>query len=555
MRYLTITALLGVCICSSAAVDSTARQDGRPGAAVVKVEGGQVRGAALDGGISVYRGIPFAAPPVGDLRWKPPQPVGRWQGVRDCVTFGPACPQPEPALGGPIGNQSEDCLYLNVWTPRAAPGADLPVMVWIHGGGHTCGSGARVYTEGRNLAAHGVVVVTINYRLGPLGYLAHPLLSKESPRGVSGNYGMLDQIAALKWVRRNIAGFGGDPDRVTIFGESAGGASVSRLMICPEAKGLFHRAIAQSGGARGRNRHLTKTWYGMEPMEQVGERLAAELGTDKADDPLAALRRVSPEKLIETANPVKGLFGKGIKFGPIVDGWLIPDEPERMWQEGRQHDVPFMAGFNADEGTVFLRSLPIRRKRGYELLVRTMHADRAEDILRLFPAGEDKDVAEAMNKLVTVSSFAAPARFMTAAMERKKAPGYLYYFTKVSPIARTRGWGAFHGSEISYVFETGARMGFEDADTELAATIARTWARFAQGGNPNGEGLPAWAPHRGSDDRLMVFGAKVGMAENPHRQRCDLLDEITAERRKDPAVSPRAKAGGLRGRLGRRPRK
>lgn len=245
----------------------------------VKTESGLVSGLAAgpSGEVRVYRGIPFAAPPVGPLRWKPPQPANSWDGVRECTRFGPWCPQPRPFVAFESGQiQSEDCLYLNVWTAARSAGDRLPVMFWIHGGGFTTGSGAMASYDGTALARQGVVVVTINYRLGPFGYLAHPLLSRESPQGVSGNYGHLDQIAALHWVRKNIAAFGGDPGCVTIFGESAGAMSVCRLMVSPLARGLFHRAIAQSGGAHGRNRHLREPRGLLAPMEAEGERIARD---------------------------------------------------------------------------------------------------------------------------------------------------------------------------------------------------------------------------------------------------------------------------------------
>ncbi|MCG3178810.1 MAG: Fumonisin B1 esterase [Phycisphaerae bacterium] len=530
----------------SVAGDFSILEDGTPTAPVVDVDGGKVRGAMIEGGICVYRGVPFAAPPTGARRWKPPQPVVPWQGVRECVKFGPSCPQPDALLGTPETSQSEDCLYLNVWTPAKRDG-QLPVMLWIHGGGHTTGSGSRPYYDGRHLVPLGVVVVTINYRLGPLGYFAHPLLSKESPDGVSGNYGMLDQIAALKWVQRNIAGFGGDPKCLTIFGESAGSASISRLMVCPQAAGLFQRAIAESGGARGRNRHLTRTWYGMESMESVGVEVAGRLGADKTADPLAALRAVPPQKLIEATQPVRGLFGQGIKFGPVVDGWLIPDEPETLWARGKQHDVPFMAGFNADEGTVFLQQLPIKRKRGYDFIISRTFGEHGDEALRLFPAASDKDVPDAMSRMVTVSSFAAPARFMVAAMEQKKSPGYLYEFTKVSPGAAKKGWGAFHSEEIFYVFQTGKLLSFDASDVLLSELMARTWVRFARTGNPSADDGVSWPPYRRAADRLMIFGPpRVGEAPNPLAEPCDLMDRIATERRKDPAAAGKNEGGSLR---------
>jgi len=504
----------------------------------VRVGSGRVSGVA-SGDVRVYKGIPFAAAPVGKLRWRPPQPVVTWEGIRRCTAFAPSCPQPRQIVGRDVGERSEDCLYLNVWTPAEAADGRLPVMVWIHGGGHTTGSGSLSYYDGESLARQGVVVVTINYRLGPLGYLAHPLLSKESGRGVSGNYGMLDQIAALRWVQRNIAAFGGDPGRVTIFGESAGAVSVCRLMISPLAKGLFHRAIAQSGGAHGRNRHLRQTWYGMEPMEKVGERLATALGCDQADDPLAALRAASAEQLLEASRPSQGLFGKGIKFGPVIDGWAIPDDPTDLWAAGKQHSVPFMAGSNADEGSVFLKQLPIRHILGYKLTVRMMFREHADRVLALFPAQTDQDVRPAMNRMVTMSAFAAPMRSLARSMAKVDAPGYLYHFTRVAPGTAVKPYGAFHGLEIGYVFGTlKPALGPTPRDWELSKAMSACWARFAKTGDPNGEGIPAWPVYQAATDQHLEFGDAVEVKAGLHKSACDLFDELAAARRATRDTTP-----------------
>ncbi|MBW2051458.1 MAG: carboxylesterase family protein [Deltaproteobacteria bacterium] len=271
----------------------------------VKIESGLISGFTYGdkNELRIFKGVPYAAPPVGELRWKPPQPPAYWEGVKNTKKPCAWCPQPESIVfARRTGPQSEDCLYLNIWSTAKDTEEKRPVMVWIHGGGSTTGFGGSLFYSGGKLARRGVVVVTINYRLGPLGYLAHPLLSEESEKGVSGNYGFLDQIAALKWVKKNITAFGGDPDNVTIFGESAGAVAVTRLMVSPLAKGLFHRAIAQSGGAFGRNRHLRERKYNMESAEASGERVARMLGCDQADDPLAAMRAKSAEEIIEATN-------------------------------------------------------------------------------------------------------------------------------------------------------------------------------------------------------------------------------------------------------------
>jgi len=495
----------------------------------VRIESGQVSGAASgdDGAVRVYKGIPFAAPPVGELRWKPPQPVKAWEGVRACTEFGPWCPQPKAIMGRETGKQSEDCLYLNVWTPAKRADEKLPVMVWIHGGGCTTGSGASKFYDGEALARQGVVLVTINYRLGPFGFFAHPALSKESERGVSGNYGMLDQIEALRWVKRNIAAFGGNPECVTIFGESAGSASVCRLMVSPPAAGLFQRAIAESGGVHGRNRHLKEPVGNMEPMEKVGEQIAAKLGCDKEANVLAALRAKSAEDVLAAADPGQGLFGKGIKFGWIVDGWLLPDDPDKLFEAGKQCKVPLMLGTNADEGTIFLQQLPVKRVMGYELLVRNLFRGSAAEMLRLFPAAADDDVQGALNRLTTVSAFVWPARCMARAMEKAGGKAYLYHFTRVAPLYRDRGLGALHAGEIPYVFDhTRTLPGFEEKDRELSKVMSACWVRFATTGDPNGPGLPKWPAYAAAADEHMQFGDTVEVKAGLSREACDLLDKI-----------------------------
>ena len=517
------------------------RSQGEPAPQPIRIDSGQISGLVLgaDKDVRAYKGIPFAAPPVGDLRWGPPRPVKPWDGARACTEFAPWCPQPRPLMGREFGKLSEDCLYLNVWTPAKAPDDKLPVMLWMHGGGHAVGSGAMTYYGGEKLARQGVVVVTINYRLGPLGYLAHPRLSKESEHNVSGNYGLLDQIAALKWVQRNIAAFGGDPGCVTVFGESAGAVSTCRLMVSPLAKGLFHRAIAQSGGAHGRNRHLREAWYGMEPMEKVGERIAAALGCDKADDPLAALRAKSWQELLEASSPSQGLFGKGTRFGPVIDGWALPDDPTDLFAAGKQHDVPFMVGSNADEGSVFMRQLPIKRVFGYRLIVRWLFKERADDVLKLFPAATDDDAHAAASRLVGVSSFVAPMRSLARAMERVPSRGYLYHFTRVPPGGRTRQYGAFHGLEIAYVFGNFApALGPDDKDRQLSAMMRACWARFAATGNPNGDGLPHWPAYEAATDQYLELGDVIAAKSGLHKQACDLFDHIAADRRTARATTP-----------------
>lgn len=499
----------------------------------IRTEAGLVSGMEKDG-IRIYKGVPYARPPVGDLRWRPPVPPQPWDGVRRCTEFGPSCVQPKKAMLGPDhavkGDQSEDCLYLNVWTPARNRSERLPVMVWIHGGGFTIGSGAERVYDGEALARRDVVVVTINYRLGIFGFFAHPLLSRESPRGVSGNYGFLDQIRALRWVKHHIAAFGGDPGCVTIFGESAGAVAVSDHMVCPLSAGLFHRAIAQSGSAYFPARYLKKRAGGKESVEDMGARMARELGVSDAEDPLAALRAVSADRLLAASHAAVGLYSQGTRYGPCVDGWVFPDSPARLFSSGKIHDVPFMAGSNADEGTMFLKNLPIRGVIGYRLFVRKAMGPHARDMLELFPARTPDEVRHQLNKITTAVSFAAPARAMCRAMEKVSSRAYLYHFTRV-PDTKLKSAGAFHGLEIAYAFGNIKRFGgFDDTDRALSTTMADTWARFARTGDPNGEGLPGWPPYAADRDEHLEFGDAVKVGKNLFKQACDLADRHLADR-------------------------
>ncbi len=498
----------------------------------VQLASGLVSGVPADetGAVIVYRGIPYAAPPVGELRWQPPQPVQPWAGMPVCENFGPACPQPHKRIGIYEADRApadEDCLYLNIWAPAGNPTAKLPVMVWIHGGGFTIGSGSMRYYSGQNLARLGAVIVTINYRLGPLGFFAHPQLSAESERGVSGNYGLLDQIAALQWVQQNIAAFGGDPDCVTIFGESAGSVSVCCLMVSPPAAGLFHRAIAQSGAAQLINRRLREAGGRGETGEAMGVRLAQELGCD-GPDAIAKLRSKSPQELLDTIKPQLMSSSRGNKLYPMVDGYVLPDEPGKLFAEGKQHNVPLIMGSNAADGNIFALNMPLKSVTAYKLLVRMMFRDRAEEVLKLFPAESDDEVKAAYERLLTVSAFACPARLTIRQMSKVAANGYLYHFTRVPPLLADRGMGAIHGLEVPYVFENVRNEMAGPDDEELSRTISAAWVRFAATGDPSGDGLE-WPPYDAETDLHFEFGDELRVGSGLYREECDLLEAVRAE--------------------------
>ncbi len=488
---------------------------------VVQLHSGPVRGKA-EGSVRVFLGIPYAAPPVASLRWKAPQEVASWTQVRKSDEFGPSCPQLNQQSDG---RYSEDCLYLNVWTPAKGPGEKLPVMVWIHGGGFNFGSSSQPEYDSRNLAGKGVVVVTLNYRLGPLGFLVHPLLSRESPEGTSGNYALLDQIVALKWVQRNIAAFGGNPDRVTIFGQSAGSRSVSLLMISPLSAGLFHGAIAQSGGPIIGSEYLNPVFNGnMANVSEMGQKLASKLGCDGAADILAAMRSRSAEEVIKAADCKTGLFDEGLFFAPVFDGTVLPGNPFEAYSRGVQHDVPIIAGSTLNEGNVYLKDEKDLSLERYRFFLKSRFGENAGKAFGVFPASSDKDVPAAIDRVVAVAANAEPARFVTGSMERKRSRGYLYQFIRLPETERARKLGVYHGVDLAYVFgNIKASDGYDDTDMRLSAVMMDYWVNFARTGNPNGQGLPRWPPYENRSGLNLEFSDTIRINSDLYKKECDFI--------------------------------
>lgn len=484
----------------------------------VATEAGFISGKkGSDGTIKIFMGVPFAAPPLGDLRWKAPQPVPAWEGTRECVTPPPSAIQnpPKPIMMwskefmAPEKPLSEDCLYLNIWTGASRAGEKRPVMVWIHGGAFTGGSGTVPLYDGENMAEKGVVFVTINYRLGVLGFLAHPELSKESPLKTSGNYGILDQIESLKWVKKNISAFGGDPDNVTIAGQSAGSFSVNALMISPLAKGLFHKAIGQSGGMFSSGLGIV---YDLKAAENGGLRYAEQLKAASVND----LRSRTTEELMK----IQGRWG--IAIDDIV---VVP--AGKAFDEGKQNDVPLLSGWNADDGV----SMGQTTAESFRANVKKGYAENAEEFLRLFPADNDEQ-AKASQKLGSQLSFGWQ-NYHWAGIQSKtgKNKAYLYFFSRVPP--GEPNYGAFHSAEFGYALNTLDRWErpFTEWDKELSQIMSGYWVNFATTGNPNGKGLPEWPVYDNKTPKLIILGDKVEAADLPYRKQLEFLDRINTQGR------------------------
>ena len=497
-------------------------------AAPVKTANGQVEGTvSTDGKIRVFKGMPFAAPPVGDLRWKAPQPVADWSGVRKATEFGARCMQ-APIFSDMIfrdAGPSEDCLYLNVWTPAAGAEAKLPVMVWIYGGGFAAGAASEPRQDGEHLAGKGVVVVSMNYRLGVFGFFSHPELAKETRTGSAGNYGLMDQAAALGWVQRNIEAFGGDKEKVTIFGESAGSFSVSALMASPLTSGLLHRAIGESGAYFGD----TLAARSLKDTEASDVKFAASLGATT----LAALRAKPAKELLEAATKQKEE-----RFVPNVDGYFLPEDVYSIYAAGRQLHVPLLAGWNADEGSyraIFGKEEPTVKN--YAARLHALYGDKAEEVLKAYPAGTDEEAKRAAQDLAS-DRFIGYSTWKWIEMQGKTgaAPVFRYHFEDAAPAAATdksadAAWrGAYHSSEIEFVF---GNLAYKDLpwraqDRALSEQMSAYWTNFAKTGNPNSAELPRWPAYE-KEEGYQVMHLKANPQAGPaeHRARYEVLDGLT----------------------------
>lgn len=507
----------------------TAILAGEESAEVVPLDSGPIRGR-IESGVRVFLGIPFAAPPVGALRWRAPQEVAPWKQVRECTSYGASCPQPQQT---DTRRFNEDCLYLNVWSPAGRADAKLPVMVWIHGGAFNFGSGSLAEYDGKNLARKGVVMVTINYRLGPLGFMVHPSLSRESALATSGNYGLLDQIAALKWVKRNISALGGDPGRVTIIGESAGSKSVALLMISPLAAGLFHGAIAESGGPILGSEFMTPAFNGdMANVERMSQVLVSRLGCDKTGDVLAAMRSKSAEEIVKKADCVGCVLDdKGLYFAPVFDGQVLPRDPVVAYSSGKQHDVPIIIGTTLNEGYWFFQNEEDLSVEKYRAFLQSRFGEAWEKAFEMFPARTAGEVAPTLDRVLTVASVAQPSRFVAQSMERKKSRAFLYQFTRRPDTALARKMGVHHGVDIAYVFgnmEKSAR--YDATDVELSRKLMDYWVNFARTGNPNGKGLVEWPAYASSSDLNLELGDIVRTHAHLWKKECDFISRLPAYR-------------------------
>ena len=536
MRTHQIPVLLcGALALSACGAGDTGDQAGEPLGPVVETGLGTLEGERVGGddGVLVFRGVPYAEPPVGDARWRAPAAKASWEGTRSAATFGPACWQrltPESSIytRGDL-DRNEDCLYLNVWTAAEQATEARPVMVWFHGGGHTGGWGSAQIFDGASLANKGVVLVTINYRLGPFGFLAHPALTAESPHAASGNYGLLDKVAALEWVRDNIAAFGGDPGNVTIFGQSAGSWSVCYLMASPLASGLFHKAIGHSGGCfRGGRPDLPAA-------HEAGLAAAVDLGVEgDGAEALTALRALDAEAVLDS----------GLGSGAIVDGWFMPQPARAIFEAGEHNEVPVIVGALANEGTTLYANMPERTEAELVSMLREQYGDHAATLLAAYEPEVGKSSKWGAQAIQADRSFVWEMRTWARTVETAGNDAYLYFFSQAPPLFRIyvperaaidmpdgpNGYGAYHSGDLAYAFgNTGlVGIGWTEWDHEISRAMTQYWVNFARTGDPNGGGLATWPRYEAAADEWLEFGSDIKTTGEVRKEKLDLFDRINA---------------------------
>ncbi len=529
----TCTALLFSILWISVAFSQSLAGGGAP---VVKVKNGMLEGTE-NSGIREFKGIPFAAPPVGDLRWKPPQPVKDWSGVREAKAFGPRAMQ-LPLFGDMVFRSdgvSEDCLYLNVWTPARSASDRLPVLVYFYGGGYMAGDGSEPRYDGEMMARQGIVTLTVNYRLGVFGFLAHPELSKESPKNASGNYGLLDQAAALQWVRENISAFGGDPNRITIAGESAGSISVSAQVISPLSRNLIHGAIGESGSIMG-----ALSAVPLDEGEKAGLAFMEEAGASS----LAELREMSAEKLLE----IRG------RHSPTIDGYFFPEDPVAIYKAGQQAQIPLMVGWNSQE--MHYRAL-MRDKEltmeNFQTAIRERYGDDAEAILEAYSPSSEEELGQVATDLAGDGFIGFSTwRWSDLHSRTSDEPVFRYYYARARPIARaelaeggklkedqsaTPNTGASHSAEIEYAMgnlPTNRVYDWQPEDFKVSVIMQSFFANFIKTGDPNGLGVPAWpAVESGGPAPVMIIDTDTRVEMETHRNRYLLMEKL-AEKQAQP---------------------
>ncbi|MFT4153485.1 carboxylesterase/lipase family protein [Parafilimonas sp.] len=479
---------------------------------VVKTKAGMVSGITKDG-LNIFKGIPFAAPPVGKLRWKAPQPVQHWAGIRQCDTFSASPMQASPAPFSMWSEEflirkepiSEDCLYLNVWTSSTSAGKKLPVLVWIYGGGFVSGGSNVPIYDGEAIAKKGIVFVSINYRVGIFGFFAHPGLTKEAPYHASGNYGILDQIAALKWVQQNIAAFGGDPANVTIAGQSAGSMSVNVLVASPLAKGLFSKAIAESGANFSRRNSNNN----LQQAEQEGIKTAAALHATSVE----ALRKLPATELMK-ANAMRGV---------ITDGYVLPQSIAGIFASNKENKVSLLTGWNENEG---FTSGPLKNAADYIKQIQQQYGEKAKTILQYYPATNDSVAAASQYNLTSDMIFGVQNYTWANITSEKGNKVYVYRFTrKVPGVGEYAKYGAFHTGEVPYAYNNlqFVNRPWTATDHKLADVMSYYWANFIKTGDPNGSGLPAWKVYNTNDKAAMILGDMQQSQPLPNSARLDAL--------------------------------